>query len=60
MTAELTIAVNYDPDSGQWNATASRDGSPEYDTGGAVCRSPEAALYVLALELYRELGGEAS
>jgi hypothetical protein len=53
--ADLLITLHYDEGSGTWDATASKDGSPEYDTGPAKCRTTEAALYVLADVLYREL-----
>ena len=60
--ADLDITLNYDSRSGTWNADASKDGSVEYDTGGneAPIKTPEAALYVLAENLYRLLDLETS
>lgn len=55
---DLSIVLQYDPESGTWDAQARRDDSVEYDTGPARPRSPEAALMVLALTLYKELGDE--
>lgn len=49
------VVLFYEVESGTWSAHANKDGSPEYDTGPAVCRTPEAALYALAIELYRML-----
>lgn len=51
----LHIAVGYDSASSGWYATADKGGRPQWDTGGEKCTSPEAALYVLAMVLYREL-----
>lgn len=53
--SELEIHLYYSVETATWDAMAMKDGSVEYDSGGHRPKTPEAALYVLALTLYKEL-----
>lgn len=53
---EVTLAADvHENGTITWVATASLNGSPQYDTGAARCITPMDAMTVLAQVLYQEL-----
>jgi hypothetical protein len=53
---EVTLAADvHENGTITWVATASLNGSPQYDTGAARCTTPMDAMAVLAQVLYQEL-----